>query len=50
VSGYSGAAPHGVDAAAVCRAAGELATRIDSEGLDAVGAEVITVRVAPGRP
>lgn len=50
VGGYCGAAPHGVDAAAVCRAAGELATRIDSGGLDAVRAEVITVRVAPGRP
>jgi hypothetical protein len=50
VSGYTGAAPHEIDAAAVCRAATELATRIDSEGLDAIGAELITVRVAPGRP
>jgi uncharacterized protein len=50
VSGYTGAAPHEIDAAAVCRAATELAARIDSEGLDAIGAELITVRVAPGRP
>jgi uncharacterized protein len=50
VSGYTGAAPHGIDAAAVCQAASDLATRIDAEGLDAVGAELITVRVAPGRP
>ena len=47
VSGYAGAAPHGIDAAAVCAAASELATRIETEGL--AGAGPITVRVAPGR-
>jgi len=49
VSGYTSAAPYGIDAAAVCQAASELATRIDSEGLAALGTELITVRVAPGR-
>jgi len=49
VSGYTSAAPHGIDAAAVCLAASELADRIDSVGLAAIGPELITVRVAPGR-
>jgi uncharacterized protein len=49
VSGYTGAAPYGIDAAAVSRAASELATRIEGEGLVAIGTELITVRVAPGR-
>ena len=49
VSGYTDAAPHGIDAAAVCLAASELADRIDSVGLAAIGPELITVRVAPGR-
>jgi uncharacterized protein len=50
VSGYAGAAPHGIDAAAVCRAATELATQIETAGLAGAGAGLITVRVAPGRP
>jgi hypothetical protein len=49
VSGYAGAAPYGIDAAAVCRAARELAARIEGEGLAAIATELITVRVAPGR-
>jgi uncharacterized protein len=49
VSGYTGAAPYGIDAAGICRAASELADRIDGEGLTALGPELITVRVAPGR-
>ena len=49
VSGYTSAAPHGIDAAGVCLAASELADRIDSVGLAAIGPELITVRVAPGR-
>jgi uncharacterized protein len=47
VSGYIGAAPYGIDPAAVCLAAGELATRIETEGLAGIGAQLITVRMAP---
>jgi uncharacterized protein len=50
VSGYAGAAPYGIDPAAICLAADELATRIDREGLAGMGAEMITVRMAPDRP
>ena len=49
VSGYTSAPPYGIDAAAVCRAASDLADRIDREGLTAIEAELITVRLAPGR-
>jgi len=48
VSGYAGAAPHGIDAAAISAAASELATRIDTEGLAAIEADLLTVRMAPG--
>ena len=48
VSGYAGAAPYGIDAAAVSQAAAELAARIEGEGLAAIGTDLITVRVAPG--
>ena len=48
VSGYAGTAPYGIDAAAISLAAGELATRIDTEGLAAIEADLLTVRVAPG--
>jgi uncharacterized protein len=48
VSGYAGTAPYGIDAAAISLAASELATRIDTEGLAAIGAGLLTVRVAPG--
>jgi len=50
VSGYAGAAPYGIDAAAVSQAAAELAARIEGEGLAAIGTDLITVRVAPGHP
>jgi len=48
VSGYAGTAPYGIDAAAISLAAGELATQIDTEGLTAIEADLLTVRVAPG--
>jgi hypothetical protein len=48
VSGYAGTAPYGIDAAAISLAAGERATRIDTEGLAAIEADLLTVRVAPG--
>jgi len=47
VSGYGAAAPYGIDAAAVSLAAGELATRIEDDGLAAIGTDTITVRMAP---
>jgi hypothetical protein len=47
VSGYGTAAPHGIDAAAVSLAADGLATRIETEGLAALGTEALTVRMAP---
>ncbi len=47
VSGYAGTAPYGIDAAAISLAASELATRIDTEGLAAIEAGLLTVRVAP---
>jgi hypothetical protein len=47
VTGCGAAAPHGIDAMAVGLAAGELATRIENEGLTAIGTEAITVRMAP---
>jgi len=48
VSGYAGTAPHGIDAAAISRAASDLATRIDTEGLAAIETGLLTVRMAPG--
>ena len=50
VSGYAGAAPHRIDAAAISLAASDLATRIEAEGLDAARAELGTVRLAPSGP
>ena len=47
-SGYAGTAPHGIDAAAISRAASDLATRIDTEGLAAIETDLLTVRMAPG--
>jgi hypothetical protein len=47
VSGYGGAAPHGIDAAAVSQAADGLATRIETDGLTALGTGALTVRMAP---
>jgi len=38
VAGYAAAAPHGIDAAGLARAATELAARIDREGLTAATA------------
>ena len=50
VSGYAGAAPHGIDAAAISLAASDLAARIEAEGLDAAGPELGRVRLAPSGP
>jgi uncharacterized protein len=48
VAGYAGAPPHGIDAAGVCRAAREMAARIDRDGAGAAGP--LTARlVAAGR-
>ena len=47
VSRYAGAAPYGIDAAAISLAATGLAARIETEGLAAVDAELGSVRVAP---
>jgi uncharacterized protein len=48
VSGYAGTAPYGIDAAAISLAASGLATRIETEGLATIEADLLTVRVAPG--
>ena len=48
VSGYAGAAPHGIDAAAIAREAAGLAARIDQEGLDSMRVDQITVRLTRG--
>ncbi len=37
VAGYADAPPHGIDAAGICRAAREMAARIDRDGADAAG-------------
>jgi hypothetical protein len=37
VAGYAGAPPHGIDAAGICRAAREMAARIDRDGAGAAG-------------
>ena len=37
VAGYAGAAPHGIDAAAICQVAREMAARIEREGLPRPG-------------
>jgi hypothetical protein len=43
VAGYAGRAPHGIDAAAISRAAREAAASIDRAGL--AGAGQLTVRL-----
>jgi hypothetical protein len=43
VAGYAGSAPYGIDAAAICQVAREMAARIDREGL--AGAGQMTVRL-----
>jgi uncharacterized protein len=45
VAGYADSAPHGIDAAAICQAAREMAGRIEREGLAAAGADWMTVRL-----
>jgi uncharacterized protein len=37
VAGYTGSPPHGIDAAGICRAAREMAARIDRDGAGAAG-------------
>jgi uncharacterized protein len=48
VAGYAAAAPHGIDAAGVSRAARDLAGRIDSGGVEGIGAGQLTVRLSAG--
>jgi len=45
VAGYAGSAPHDIDAATICQAAREMAARIEREGLDAAGADRMTMRL-----
>jgi uncharacterized protein len=45
VSGYAGRCPHGIDAAGVVRSASELADRIERDGLAAVAADRLLVRL-----
>jgi hypothetical protein len=45
VAGYAGAAPHGIDAASVSRAARDAAARIERDGLEAGGADRMTLRL-----
>jgi hypothetical protein len=44
VAGYADAPPHGIDAAGICRAAREMAARIDRDGAGAAGP--LTARLA----
>lgn len=48
VAGYAGAAPYGIDADGVHRAAAELADRIERDGLAAAAAAGLRVRLRPG--
>ena len=48
VAGYAGSPPHGIDAAGVCRAAREMATRIDRDGAAAAG--TLTARLVAAGP
>jgi hypothetical protein len=53
VSGYAGASPHGIDAAGLSRAAGELADRIRENGLAVIETADLRLRLrasANGRP
>jgi uncharacterized protein len=48
VAGYAGAPPHGIDAAGICRAAREMAARIDRDGAGAAGP--LTARLVAASP
>ena len=48
VAGYAGSPPHGIDAAGVCRAAREMAARIDRDGAGAAG--TLAVRLVATGP
>jgi hypothetical protein len=50
VSGYAGGCPHGIDAAGVASSAGELADRIERDGLAAVSADRLLIRLGPAAP
>lgn len=50
ISGYAGAARHGIDARGLSGSAGELAARIDNDGLAAIGASELRLRLVTGRP
>ena len=45
VAGYAGSAPHDIDAVAICRAAREMAARIERDGLADAGADRMNVRL-----
>jgi uncharacterized protein len=47
ISGYAGSRPHGIDAARISRAARELAARIEQQGLDAIAAADLRLRLSP---
>jgi uncharacterized protein len=49
ISGYSAGAPHGIDAAEIIRSANRLANLIEQDGLDAIPADGILVRIVPPR-
>jgi hypothetical protein len=48
VAGYADAPPHGIDAAGICRAAREMAARIDQDGAGAAGP--LTARLVAAGP
>jgi len=48
VARYAGSPPHGIDAAGVCRAAREMAARIDRDGAGAAGP--LTARLVAAGP
>jgi uncharacterized protein len=50
VSGYAGGCPHGIDAAGVAGSAGELADRIERDGLAAVSPDRLLIRLGPAAP
>jgi uncharacterized protein len=50
VSGYAGDCPHGIDAAGVASSAGDLADRIERDGLAAVPPDQLLVRLSTAAP
>lgn len=50
VGGYAGDCPHGIDAAGVASSAGDLADRIERDGLAAVSPDQLLVRLSTAAP